>query len=72
MTFEAKTLVPLQGRPDTASGAFADAADGGITLLEAPAGYMLTEGLARAFASCGRRPVWLRLGREDRDPAFSR
>ena len=69
MTFQAKTLVPLQGHPDTASSAFADAADGGITLLEAPAGYMLTEGLAAAFASCGRRPVWLRLGLEDRDPA---
>ena len=69
MTFEAKTLVPLLGHPDAASGAFEDAADGGITLLEAPAGYMLTEGLALALRRSDRHPVWLRLGPEDRDPA---
>jgi DNA-binding SARP family transcriptional activator len=69
MTFEAKTLVPLWDHPDAASGAFTDAADGGITLLEAPAGYMLTEGLAHALERSDRHPVWLRLGSEDRDPA---
>ena len=69
MTFEAKTLVPLPGHPDAAHGAFTDAADGGLTLLEAPPGYMLTEGLATAFTRSGRHPVWLRLGSEDRDPA---
>jgi len=69
MTFEAKTLRPLQGHPDAANSAFEDAADGGITLLEAPAGYVLTEGLVRALERLDRRPVWLRLGPEDRDPA---
>jgi DNA-binding SARP family transcriptional activator/tetratricopeptide (TPR) repeat protein len=69
MTFEAKTLVPLQGHPDAAHGAFEDAADGGLTLLEAPPGYILTEGLATAFTHSDRHPVWLRLGPEDRDPA---
>ena len=69
MTFEAKTLLPLLGHPDAANDAFEDAADGGITLLEAPAGYVLTEGLAGALERTDRRPVWLRLGPEDRDPA---
>ena len=69
MTFEAKTLVPLRGHPDAAHGAFEDAADGDLTLLEAPPGYILTEGLATAFTRSGRHPVWLRLGPEDHDPA---
>ena len=69
MTLEAKTLVPLQGEPDAAHGAFEEAAGGGVTLLEAPAGFMLTEGLARALTRSDRHPVWLRLGPEDRDPA---
>ena len=57
MTFEAKTLVPLPGDPDAANGAFEDAADGGVTLLEAPAGYVLTEGLALAFTRSDRHPA---------------
>jgi DNA-binding SARP family transcriptional activator len=69
MTFKAKTLVPLQGHPDTVSGAFEHAVGGGITLLEAPAGYLLTEGLALALTRCDRHPIWLRLGPEDHDPA---
>src|ERR1700733_14931026 len=69
MTFEAKTLVPLPGPPDAAHGAFQDAADGGLTLLEAPPGYMLTEGLATAFTRSDRPPVWLGVVPEDRDPA---
>ena len=69
MTFEAKTLVPLPCDPDAAHAIFEDAASGGITLLEAPTGYALTEGLALAFSDLDRRPLWLRLGPEDRDPA---
>ena len=65
MTFEAKTLVPLPCDPDAINGTFEDAADGGITLLEAPPGYALTEGLALAFSGLGRQPLWLRLGPED-------
>ena len=56
MTSEPKTLVPLQGRPDAANGAFEDAAGGGVTLFEAPAGYMLPEGLALAFTRCAGIP----------------
>ena len=69
MTFEPKVLIPLQGNPDAANEAFDDAAKGGTTLLEAPAGYILTEGLSLAFTRSDRRPLWLRLGPEDRDPA---
>jgi len=69
MTFEAKTLIPLPGHPDAAHVAFEDAAAGGVTLLEAPPGYLLTEGLALALTRSDRHPVWLRLGPEDRDPA---
>jgi DNA-binding SARP family transcriptional activator/ATP/maltotriose-dependent transcriptional regulator MalT len=69
MTFEAKTLVPLPGHPEAANVAFEDAAGGGVTLLEAPAGFVLTEGLARALTHSDRHPVWLRLGPEDGDPA---
>ena len=69
MTFEAKTLVPLPCDPDAAHAIFEDAASGGITLLEVPTGYALTEGLALAFSDLDRRPLWLRLGPEDRDPA---
>ena len=69
MTFEAKTLVPLPCDPDAAHAIFEDAASGGITLLEVPTGYALTEGLALAFSDLDRRPLWLRLGPEDSDPA---
>jgi DNA-binding SARP family transcriptional activator len=69
MTFEAKTLVPLPCDPEAAHTIFEDAASGGITLLEAPTGYALTEGLALAFSDLDRRPLWLRLGPEDSDPA---
>ena len=69
MTFEAKTLVPLPCDPDAAHAIFEDAASGGIIFLEAPTGYALTEGLALAFSDLDRRPLWLRLGPEDSDPA---
>ncbi len=69
MTFIAKTLAPLAGDQYAASGAFEEAADGGITLLEAPAGCLLTEGLALALRRLDRHPLWLRLGPEDQDPA---
>ena len=50
-------------------GAFEDAAADGVTVLEAPSGHVLTEGLASALTGAGRRLLWLRLGPEDRDPA---
>jgi DNA-binding SARP family transcriptional activator len=48
--------------------AFESAAAGGVAVLEAPSGHVLTEGLASAFTRMGRSPLWLRLGPEDRDP----
>lgn len=69
MTFEAKTLVPLPCDPEAAHATFEDAAGGSITLFEAPPEYALTEGLALAFSDLDRRPLWLRLGPEDSDPA---
>jgi DNA-binding SARP family transcriptional activator len=68
MRFEAKALVPSGSGPEALIRAFEDAATGGVTILEAPAGYMLTEGLASAFKRIGRNPLWLRIGPEDRDP----
>jgi DNA-binding SARP family transcriptional activator len=69
MAFAAKTLIPQHGNPDSVNGAYEEAAQGDLTLLEAPPGYLLTEGLALAFTQYGRHPLWLRLGPEDSDPA---
>jgi DNA-binding SARP family transcriptional activator len=68
MPFEAKALPPRGNDPHATHHAFDDAARGRVTALDAPDGYLLTEGLASALARLGRRPVWLRLGAEDRDP----
>lgn len=68
MPFEPKALVPSGSGPEASHSAFEDAATGGVTVLEAPSGHMLTEGLASAFRRTGRNPLWLRLGPEDRDP----
>ena len=69
MPFEAKALAPSGSDPDAMHSAFDDAAAGGVTVLEAPAGHVLTEGLASALTGAGRPPLWLRLEPEDRDPA---
>jgi DNA-binding SARP family transcriptional activator len=63
-----KTLAPCGSGPEAFHRAFESAAGGGVAVLEAPSGHVLTEGLASAFARMGRDPLWLRLGPEDRDP----
>jgi DNA-binding SARP family transcriptional activator len=68
MPFEAKALPPRGNVPQATYHSFYDAAYGRATVLDAPDGYLLTEGLASALTRLGRRPVWLRLGAEDRDP----
>ena len=42
MTFEAKLLSPLPCDPDMADDVFADTASGGVALIDAPEGYLLT------------------------------
>lgn len=69
MAFEAKAMAPLACDPDAVNAAFEEAASGGVTLVEAPAEYALTEGLALALSTLDRHPLWLRLGPEDSDPA---
>ncbi len=68
MSFQVKALVPAGNDPRAAHPAFAAAARGKVTLLDAPEDYLLTEGLAAALRREGRRPLWLRLGPQDRDP----
>jgi DNA-binding SARP family transcriptional activator len=68
MPFEPKALLPSGSGPEAVHSAFVDAASGGVTVLQAPSGHLLTEGLASAFTQLGRNPFWLRLGPEDRDP----
>ena len=69
MPFEAKFLMPLARQPQAALRAFAAAGRRGITVLEDLDGCLPTEQLAFTLAGSGQRPVWLRLGPEDRDPA---
>jgi hypothetical protein len=69
MTFEAKVLAPALCDPGMGNDASRDVANGGITLVDAPAGYLLTEGLALALSRLRQYPLWLRLGPEDADPA---
>ncbi|WP_018635145.1 BTAD domain-containing putative transcriptional regulator [Parafrankia elaeagni] len=64
-----KVLEPVRGQAVAAHSVFTDAARGGVTVLVVPPGRLLTEGLTQSLLDVGRRPVWLRLGTEDRDPA---
>jgi DNA-binding SARP family transcriptional activator len=68
MPFEVKALVPSGTDPLAEHPAFDDAARHDLTLFDTPDGWLLTEGLASALSREGRRPLWLRLGQQDRDP----
>jgi DNA-binding SARP family transcriptional activator len=67
MPFEARALVPL-GDPQAAHPAFDDAAEPELTLFDVAEDSLPTEGLAAALVRKSRRPIWLRLGPQDRDP----
>jgi DNA-binding SARP family transcriptional activator len=54
--------------PEAACPAFADAAKPELTFFDAAEDSLPTEGLAAALVRTSRRPVWLRLGPQDRDP----
>jgi hypothetical protein len=68
MPFIAKSAMPSDPDPAAEHKVFNSAARGGHTLITAPPGYMLTEGLSAALQRQGHRVLWLRLGPEDRDP----
>jgi DNA-binding SARP family transcriptional activator len=68
MPFIAKSAAPEEPHPAAANWTFDRAAMGGLTLLTAPPGYLLTEGLFDALRRKGREVLWVRLGPEDRDP----
>jgi DNA-binding SARP family transcriptional activator len=68
MPFIAKSAAPGEPYPAAAHWTFDRAAAGGLTLFTAPPGYLLAEGLSDALQRQGRRPLWIRLGPEDRDP----
>jgi DNA-binding SARP family transcriptional activator len=66
--FGGKSAAPLPDRV-LHQPVLEQAADEGVTLLEAPAGYLFTAGLAAALEDHERPTVWLRAGPEDGDPA---
>src|SRR5215467_3027220 len=68
MPFEARALVPLGDHPQAAHPAFGDAAEPELTLFDVAEDSLPTEGLAAALVRRRRRPIWLRLGPQDRDP----
>ena len=68
MPFEARALVPLGDDPQAAHPAFVDAAEPKLTLFDVAEDSLPTEGLAAALVRRSRRPIWLRLGPQDRDP----
>src|SRR3990172_2566355 len=69
MAFAAKSAAPIITDATLSHPILERCAEGGITLLTAPAGYLLGDSLAAALSSHGRPALWLRLGPEDSDPA---
>ena len=68
MPLEARALVPSADHPQAAYPAFDDAAEPELTLFDVAEDSLPTEGLAAALVRKSRRPIWLRLGPQDRDP----
>ncbi len=68
MPFVAKVLAPRAGDPVADCNVFADIGRSQSTVFEDPEGCLPTEQLAAVLRRTGQRPVWLRLGPEDRDP----
>ncbi len=70
MLFAAKSAAPhTAGRAILRQSVLEQAARGGLTLFNAPAGYLLADGLAATLAEQDRPAIWVRLGPEDHDPA---
>ncbi len=68
MPFVAKALVPRAGDPRTFPREFAGIGHGQSIVLEDPEACLPTEQIAAVLRRTGQRPIWLRLGPEDRDP----
>jgi DNA-binding SARP family transcriptional activator len=68
MPFEARALAPLGDHAQAVHLAFDDAAEPELTLFDVAEDSLPTEGLAAALVRKNRRPIWLRLGSQDRDP----
>jgi DNA-binding SARP family transcriptional activator len=68
MPLEARARVPSADHPQAAYPAFDDAAEPQLTIYDVAEDSLPTEGLAAALRREGRRPIWLRLGPQDRDP----
>jgi DNA-binding SARP family transcriptional activator len=66
--FEARALVPLGDHPQATHPAFDAAAELELTLFDVEEDSLPTELLAAALVRKSRRPIWLRLGPQDRDP----
>ncbi|MEV4701888.1 BTAD domain-containing putative transcriptional regulator [Actinoplanes sp. NPDC049316] len=69
LPYGAKALVPAGAGAVPADLDLRPAAEPGVTVVTSPSASLLTESLTTALTGAGRRPVWLRLGPEDRDPA---
>src|SRR6516164_4299853 len=68
MPFEARALVPVGDHPRAAHPALDDAAEPELTLFDVAEDGLPAESLAAALVRKNRRPIWLRLGPQDRDP----
>jgi DNA-binding SARP family transcriptional activator len=69
MLFAAKLAAPLATAPGVRQSVITRALENALSLISAPAGYFLAEGLSASLAEQRRPVLWLRLGPEDRDPA---
>jgi len=68
MVLNAKRALPKPRQPATRFPVIEYAVDGGITLFNAPPGYLSTDTLAALLERQEKNVAWLRLGNEDRDP----
>jgi hypothetical protein len=69
MLVEGKFAKPLPYCADVHRKALGGRLAAGIILIAAPSGYLLTGCLAALLEEAGKQIIWLRLGREDVDPA---
>lgn len=69
MPFAAKSAAPCWSRASLRQPALDRIVGRSPLVIDAPAGYLLSESLAAALGERDRPLLWVRLGQEDRDPA---